>query len=185
MGREDDVTRNVVKGVNEEENRERGGEDIVTLSSGVRLKIRAVPRNFIFAVTAKFEKPKVPRYMNEQKGKEEENPNDPNYLDATEKYLLNLADASNNVVLLRGTEIVGIPDDVPGPDSKQWKEEMTVLEMSMIDNKRARYLAWVKGIAAPLESDINGLFTEIGRLTGVSEEDVAQAAERFRSTQEQ
>lgn len=176
----DEAVRNVVEGIEEEENRERDEEAIVTLSTGVKLKIKPIPKNFIYAVTSRFEHPKVPTYLNESKGREEPNPDDPDYQDDVEQYIASVANASNDVALLRGTEILELPKGFPGPDSKKWKEEMEALDLPMIDNSRARYLNWIKGMAAPLDRDIVLLMEEIGRLTGVTEADVTDAVERFR-----
>ncbi|KKM90669.1 hypothetical protein LCGC14_1236230 [marine sediment metagenome] len=175
----DEAVSNVVEGIEEEEKRERGEEQIVTLSTGVELKVSSVPKNFLYAVTSKFERPKVPTYFNEGKGREEENPDDPDYQEALDQYIVEIANASNNVVLLRGTQIERIPEGFPGPDSKEWIEEMEALDLPMINNSRVRYLAWVKGMAAPLDEDITLLMEEIGRLTGVTEADVADAVDRF------
>lgn len=177
MGRDDETTRTVVEGLEEIE---RGECDTVTLSTSVVLKIKPVPKFFIFDVTARITKPKPPLVFIENKGREEENPDDPDYQEALEKWVINVASAGNDVALLRGSEIESIPERIPGPDSEDWKNEMEVLGLPMIKNARARYLTWVKAIAAPLDRDINLLLGEIGRLTGVSEKDVEDAVARFR-----
>jgi hypothetical protein len=176
----DEAVSNVVEGIEDEEKRERGEEEVVTLSTGVELRIRSVPKNFLYAVTNRFERPKIPTYFNEGKGREEENPDYPDYQDAVEKYIAEIANASNDVVLLRGTQIEKIPEGFPGPDSEQWIEEMEALDLPMINNSRARYLAWIKGMAAPLDGDVTLIMEEVGRLTGVTEADAADAAARFR-----
>lgn len=176
--RDENVSK-VVEGVEEAEERERGILESVTLSTGVELKLKPVPKQLILQVTSKFKLPKVPTYFNESKGRDEENPDDPDYQEAAEQYLTDIAVATTDVVFLRGTEIISIPKGFPGPDSKDWKAEMEILGMSMIDNKRARYLAWIKGMAAPLDSDISILMEEIGRQTGVSEKDTEEAVKRF------
>jgi hypothetical protein len=178
MGRDDEITRVVVEAVDENEERERG--DIVTLSTGVRLKVKPVPKHFIFDVTSRLKRPKPPIMLIEGKGREQENPDDPDYQEELEQWVADVANAGNNVAILRGSEIDHIPDEVIGPDSEDWKSEMELLEIPMIENERARYLSWVKAIAAPLDEDIFLLLEEIGRLTGVAESDVAQAVERFR-----
>ncbi len=175
----DEAIRNVVEGTEDEEKRERGEEQIVTLSTGVELRVTSVPKNFLYAVTSRFKQPKIPTYFNEGKGREEENPDDPDYKDEVEQYMADVANASNDVVLLRGTQIKKLPKEFPGPDSEQWIEEMEALDLPMVDNSRVRYLTWVKGMAAPLDSDITRLMEEIGRLTGVTEADVADALDRF------
>jgi len=177
MGRDDETTRTVVEGLEEVE---RGECDTVTLSTGVVLKIKPFPRTFIFAVTGRIKKPKPPLVFIESKGREEENPDDPDYQEALEKWAVDVANAGNDVALLRGCEIESIPEGLPGPDSKEWKNEMEVYGLPMIKNPVARYLSWLKAIAAPLERDIILLLGEIGRLTGVSEADVEDAVALFR-----
>jgi hypothetical protein len=180
MSREENA-KTLIDGVNEAEDRERGDQNIVTLSTGVQLKIKPVSKHFIFQVTSKFKKPEVPMYMNEAKGRMEENPSHPDYLEAQEQYIIDVVDATNDLVLMRGTEIHAIPDSVIKPNSKAWKSEMKILGLPMIDDERYRYLSWVKAIAATTDSDLSILMEEIGRLTGVPESDVEQAVERFRS----
>lgn len=175
MGQEnDDYTRNVVNGIDEIGER----DDIVTLSSGVKIKVKSVPKHFIFAVTAKFKKPRPPWV--EVGGMQKENTDDPDYQEDLETWVADLANAGNDVALTLGTEIKEIPKGVPKETSKEFQEMMEYFDMPMQDNKTARKLNWIKAIAAPTDGDINLLLGEIGRLTGVSEADVAQAVERFR-----
>ncbi len=177
-GKKKDPVEKVVKALEETEAGERDG-NVVTLSTGVQLRVKPMPKHFIFQVTERYKKPKVPVYFDETKGREEENPEDPDYIEAMQMHLAEISNASTDVAILRGTEVVHVPDDVMGPDSDDFKMELEVLKFGMVDNARARYLAWIKAIAAPLDSDIENLFEEIGRLTGVTEADVAEAADRF------
>ena len=179
MNRDEQITKAVEaeeRAVSISEN----GRPQILLSSGVILNLTSVPKTFIYEATRAFKRPKVPVYLNEAKGREEENPGDPDYLEALEMYAADAANAATDVALLRGTSIQEIPDDVIGPDSEEWIQEMEVLGLPMRDNPRARYMTWIKAIAAPLDNDINDLLEEVGRLTGVSESDVADAVERFR-----
>jgi hypothetical protein len=178
----DDIDK-VVDAVEAGEEIEResvNGRALVELSTGVKLKIRPVPRHFMYEVTRRFVRPKPPM-VDIGKGRLEENPGNPDYADALERFLADTANAATDVALLRGTEIDFVPDDVPGPDSKTFREEMELLGLSMLDSSRARYLYWVKYMAAPTSEDINGLLGELGRLTGVAESDVEDAVARFRS----
>lgn len=175
MGQEnDEYTRNVVNGIDEIGER----DDIVTLSSGVQIKAKAVPKHFIFAVTSRFKKPKAP--WTEVGGMQKENTDDPDYQEELETWIADLANAGNDVALSLGTEVIDIPSGVPKEGSKEFREMMEYFDLPMQDNKTARKLYWIKAIAAPMDADINLLLGEIGRLTGVSEADVAQAVERFR-----
>lgn len=152
----------------------------VDLSSGVILSLRPTPKHFIYQVTSKFHPPQIPMVWLEKKQREELNPNDPDYILAIELYAVEVANAATDVTILRGSQIKHIPDDVMGPDDDDWKAEMQLLGMPLADNRRARYLAWVKGIAAPMDRDIEILLEALGRLTGVAEADVLDAVEKFR-----
>ena len=179
MSNRDERTAKVIE-AEERASISENGRPQILLSSGVILNLTSVPKTFIYEATRAFKRPKIPTYLNEEKGREEENPGDPDYLEALEMYAADVANAATDVALLRGTSIQEIPDDVIGPDSDEWIQEMEVLGLPMRDNPRARYMTWIKAIAAPLDNDINGLLEEVGRLTGVSESDVADAVERFR-----
>lgn len=120
------------------------------LSTGVVLKIRAVAKSFIYQVTQSIEPPEVPVVWVAEKETNIENPDDPDYTEKLETWAVEIANASTDVALLRGTTIVKIPDGFMGPDDEEWVDEMKLLGLPMIDNQRARYLAWVKAIAAPV-----------------------------------
>ncbi len=181
--RENDNIDKVVDAVEageETEKKNANGRAIVDLSTGVSLKIRPVPRHFLYEVSRRFVRPKPPM-VDVGKGRLEENPGDPDYAEALERYLGDVATAGTDAALLFGTEIDHIPDDVPGPDSKDFIEQMEILGLERLDSEKARYLYWVKSVAAPLTNDINTLLEELGRLSGVAESDVEDAVTRFRS----
>lgn len=153
----------------------------ITLSSGVRLKLQAVSKHYLYAVTSRFPPPEIPLVHLEGKKQPIQNPDDPDYQEAMEVWMTKVANIGNDAALLRGTDVLEIPDGIPGPDDEAWIQEMEVLGLEMIDNPKARYLHWLKGIASPADSDILELLEALGRLTGVSEDDVADAVEKFRS----
>ncbi len=59
--------------------------DIITLSTGVRGRIRPVPAGLIDEVVSRIPDPEVPRQFIEDKGREELNPFDPAYIEAVAK----------------------------------------------------------------------------------------------------
>ena len=152
----------------------------VELSTGVILSLRPTPKHFIYQVTSRFVPPSVPKVWIEAKQREELNPSDPGFQMAMELYAVEVANAATDVTILRGSQIKHIPEDVMGPDDDEWKDEMQLLGLPLADSKRARYLAWVKGIAAPMDRDIEILLEALGRLTGVAEADVLDAVDKFR-----
>lgn len=177
----DDRVEKVVEAVEALEGSEEFLLGELTLSSGVRLKLKPVSKHFIYGVTATFEPPSVPLVHIDGKKRPIENPDDPDYQEAVDAWIADVANASTDVVLLRGTEIIEKPDHIMGPDDPEWIEEMIVLNVPMHDNRRARYLFWLKAVAAPADDDIRNLMEALGRLTGVAESDVADAIDRFRS----
>ncbi len=175
-----DKVVDAVEAGEETEKKNANGRAIVDLSTGVRLKIRPVPRHFLYEVSRRFVRPKPPM-VDLGKGRLEENPGDPDYAEALERYLGDVATAGTDAALLFGTEIDHIPEDVIGPNSDDFIEQMEILGLERLDSEKARYLYWVKSTAAPLTNDINTLLEELGRLSGVAESDVEDAVTRFRS----
>lgn len=155
-------------------------QDTITLSTGVVLRLKPISKQLIRTVQTQFERPEVPMWEDPNKGRQVENPSDPKYIEAVEQYMVEIANATMDVCILRGTEVLEKPDDLLDPDSEQWVYEMQTLGLPMGDNPRARYLAWIKGVAAPLDRDMNLVMGVIGRMTGVSETDVLEAVSRFR-----
>ncbi len=176
-----DPTEAVVEAVMAlEESDEKFKSDEIELSSGLRLRLKVVPKHFIYGVTKDIPAPQVPLIHVDGKKRPIENPDDPDYQEAVESWIVITANAATDVALLRGTEILELPEDMIGPDSTAWIEELEVLDLPMRDNSRARYLYWIKAIAVPNEEDLSALMEALGRLTGVNEDDVADAVERFR-----
>ncbi len=175
-----DKVVDAVEAGEETEKKNANGRAIVDLSTGVKLKIRPVPRHFLYEVSRRFVRPKPPM-VDLGKGRLEENPGDPDYAEALERYLGDVATAGTDAALLFGTEIDHIPEGFLGPDSEEFIDRMEILGLERLDSKKARYLYWVKSTAAPLTNDINTLLEELGRLSGVAESDVEDAVTRFRS----
>jgi len=183
MTNRDENIDKVVEAVEAVEAEDVNGRGTVTLSTGVVLKIRPVPRHFLYEVSRRFILPKPP-LVDMGKGRLEENSGDPDYAIALDKYLGDVATAGTDAALLFGTEVEFIPDGFPDSDSEEFVQSMEILGLERMDNPKARYLYWVKATAAPLTEDINGLLKELGRLTGVSENDTEDAVARFRSVTE-
>lgn len=179
MSREKDLSEKVADVVNEVEDEERNDDNIITLSSGVKIRLKPVNQHFIFQVMSKFKPPKVPVIHDKKKGRDEENPNDPDYQNALEQYVADQAQAGNDTCLLRGIDVVETPKGFMKHDSAQWKEEMEILGIPT-DSERLCYLSWLKAIAIPTHEELNTVLEGIGRLTGVTEADIASAAEGFR-----
>jgi len=81
-------------------------------STGVMAIIRPVSVTLVDDVVAGVEAPRVPTYYNEEKGREEENPGHPDYLDAMQKYNNDQARAKMEALIMFGIELPdGLPED--------------------------------------------------------------------------
>ena len=87
--------------------------------------------------------------------------------------------AMNDAVIMRGTELVSKPKEVRAPDDPDWLESLGALGIPVPRHKLARYLYWVKHVAAPQLSDLGMIWQKAGRMVGVPEEDVSTMLERF------
>lgn len=164
-----------------EESKETPQNSVVTLSNGVKLKVRPVPPFLIRQAAMKLEKPPVPK-MDIGKGREEENPDDPDYAIALEEWEQNVTDVSVNVMIAAGTELVSVPEDVPGVDDDSWLELLAFLKLEVeIETPLARYLTWMRYVGLATASDITLITGRLSRGIGLSEEEVQATAESFRN----
>ena len=122
--------------------------------------------------------PTVPTWINPDKNREEENPNDPEYLDALVEYSHQRSQVIEEVAFMFGLELV---DAVPEPGdldrNLQWlarkgRIDLTGYDLSDPVDREFLY----KKHCALAQSD----WGIIGRLMGVSPEEVDAAAETFR-----
>lgn len=153
--------------------------NLITLSTGVVLRAKRVAPGIFSDLVARFPMPRPPVVYIPDKAREEENPDDPDYLSRLREAQAQLAKAMSDAVILLGTLMESIPDDFPREDDTQWLEEMRVLGYDL-RSTAARYLAWVKFKAAETTEDFNAIWEGVGRLSGTSERDVKQAVKSFR-----
>ena len=151
----------------------------VTLSTGVVLRVKKVSRNLIADIIARHAPPSVPLYYNEEKGRQEENPDDPEYLSALQMYRARLGNDINNAIILDGTEIESVPEALEPMTSSRWLERMR-LKGYNVDGQDARYLYWVKFVAADDSTDdFRKLIEGVKRQMGILETDVQASVKRF------
>jgi len=155
------------------------GKDTFTLSSGVVLKAKRISGFLITDVMRQFERPRIPRVYIESIGREEDNPDDPDYLSRVETWERESSLAVLDTMFVAGTELVSVPDGMEGPDGNDWVEMLDASGIQMSDNKKRRYLLWLKHVATN-EDDITLISDEVGRKSGVVERDVETAAKQFR-----
>jgi len=151
-------------------------------SNGIVFRFKRVSRMIIADAGRKIRDPKVPVVMNEDKGREEENPNHPDYIEA-------LADANYrrgmlavNVYLSMGTEIVTLPEGIVPPEDCSWEEDLAAFDLDIPAKGKARYVAWLKYYALN-DDDSSELTLAAMRYGGATlEEDVSAAEAGFQDT---
>ncbi len=159
--------------------------EIIEFKSGVEVELRRVEPLLIYERLKGMREPKVPKVFIESKGREEENPADPAYLEALRQYEQERADIIEDMIIALGTRVVSA-NGVPKAEDEEWAETFDTLGFEIAPiGKKKRYIQWFRLVAIGGNSDDLRLFMEaMGRIQGVSEEDVAEAADSFRGTEE-
>lgn len=101
----------------------QGESTIVTLSTGVVVELHPVSSSLVEEMKAAIEMPPVPVVWIEEKEREEENPNDPRYIEAVEEVQRKRADSIFDALCTFGVELVdGLPED------DVWLKKLKLLE---------------------------------------------------------
>ncbi len=150
---------------------------------GITFKLKKVSRILLVDATRKIKTPKPPIVMISDKGREEENPTDPDYQAALADSNYLRAMTVINIYVTLGTKPVKLPEGLEPPESNSWIEELVELDAGFENPKseRSRYLQWIKYVALD-DTQINELVTAVMRFSGVTlETDVQKAQESFRN----
>lgn len=102
----------------------QGGDDaIVTLSTGVLVRLHAVSSALVEDVKRAIPEPQVPRVYIQEKEREEENPNDPTYIAEMDRVQKLRGEAVLDALILFGIELLeGMPED------DKWLRKLQMLE---------------------------------------------------------
>lgn len=132
-------------------------DDIHTLRSGVRVRMRSVSPALINDVMLRIEPPQVPMHYSERRGKELPNPLDPSYVAALERYEQQRGQAALDAAVMFGVELVdGVPED------GRWIKQLRMLGVEFdADDLDEREFYYKKLIAMSTE-DLQELQTALG-----------------------
>jgi hypothetical protein len=153
--------------------------DEVTLSTGVVLGIKKIPR-LLIGELVKVPRPTPPIVMIESIGREEENPADPEYINKVQQWETMVSMKMVDAFVLFGTNIKSVPDGFPDFLDSSISSKLKALGIITI-SPEDKYLAWIKFFACEQDEDIAAVIDSVGRLSGVSEKDVDEAVNKFRS----
>ena len=153
----------------------QGLEDIKTLSTGVRVRLRPVSPSMIAEISASVKYPSIPRIVMED-GREIENPTHPDYLREIEEADSKRASRVLEAITMFAFDLVdGIPDD--GWDKKvQLMARRGSFDLEGLDlsDPIDREFAYKKYIAVG-----NADVALAGGMAGIRGEDVKAASEMF------
>ena len=161
----------------------------IALANGIVFSLSTVPPLLIRDAALRLPRPEIPMVYIETKSREEENPGDPDYLQAIIDWRAERDEAGLNVALIMGTEPQHIPDGMFGPDDDGWISEIeatyAAIEMDPPAIGRtvespARYLSWCRLYALSTEYDILRITLILTSAIAVSEEDVRRMVDDFR-----
>ena len=159
------------------ESRVKAGE-VVTLSNGIRVKLRPVPAIIIAEVMSAIPDAVMPTFTNPETQQEEANPASPKYAENVAEVARKRQSAAMDAMLFFGVTLV---DAVPPID--EWFNDLQfimkrvgkTLELNREDPNEVK-LMYLRYVA----TDAN-LFIWLTELSGVSEKEVAQAKQTFPS----
>ena len=149
----------------------RREQQISRLSTGVSAVLSPVSASLIDEVTAKVKDPKVPTWHNEEKGRDEPNPGDPDYIEALSDAERERGKAAMDALVMFGVDLVdGVPED------DEWLVKLQFL--GVVENRELstmeREFVYKKYVAVSA-ADI-GRITE---LSGISSEELQEAEATF------
>lgn len=149
---------------------------VIELSTGVKLRGKPMPPVVFINLSTKNPPPDMPTFKDKD-GTVYVNPDDPNYIEKKKHWETESSRDMLNGMIIFGTVLEEVPKGVEKPSGNDWLELVEVAGMqTKPDNKSWRYLWWVLTVAAPDAEDWSKITEVVGRLSGVPEDDVQDAA---------
>lgn len=157
----------------------------VTLSNGIELLIKPMPPMLLTAVTTSVPEPPVPMIFLEEKGRDEPNPNHPDYVRAMDERAAVIGLATTNLILYACSSVVSVPEGIYKPEDEGWVKltEMAGIKFDK-DDPAERYLAWLRSYAVATMDDMKMVQNLPLQLAGISEAEVDEVEDSFRGTEE-
>jgi hypothetical protein len=159
--------------------RQQNEDGTVTLSTGVRVRLRPIPPGTMGEARASIVVPKVPVWVNPDKDREEPNPNDPEYLDALAEWDRQRSQALLEVALMFGLELVdGVPEMGDWERNLQWLGKRGRIDLAGYDMSDPvdREFLYKKHCVMGTAKD----WSIVNRLMGPTRVEVDEAADSFR-----
>lgn len=155
---------------------------VVTLSTGVKLEVKAVPRFALKNIQDRLagERPKVPKVYLKEDDREIEVPENPDYQRALLAYEGKVIESTYDAMIILGTKVLEVPVGVQGVGDTEWADDLKLVGIDVPVNGKSRYLSWMKLYACQADVDMESITKAISKSMGITEEEAAKAAELFR-----
>lgn len=150
-------------------------DGIITLSTGDKARVVPVAANLIQKVRSQIKPPPVPMWYDENKGKDVENPNSPDYVQALKDLEQERGLAVVDALILFGVELLdGVPED------KSWLKKLALLKIEVDqDDPLDVEFAYKKYIAVSSDDLI-----KITKAAGLQTEAIQERLDSFRDQAE-
>ena len=159
-----------------------GDAQELTLSNGIRLRVKPFPRALLRAALSQYPDPEVP-VVEFEDGSREENPNDPDYQAAWERVHEERLEAAARVTLGYGIEadLESLPEGYVGPDDDTWIHDMKALGVDPgdISTPFLRRYAWLNLYAIPTDEERALVALVAQQAVGLVEREVVRAMRFF------
>lgn len=157
------------------------------LSNGIVLTLKPVPPLLLEAVLGEYKLPDPPKVYMEEKGRDEENPSDPNYLKEIARLAEQQSLAIQDLCLAVGTTIKTIPEDYFGPNDDGWIAQIEFAQKYSgaefrieREDKVKRYLCWLRFYALETSADVALAIGLPQQLAGIREGEIEEIVDSFR-----
>lgn len=166
----------------------RNGE--LTLHNGIKLLCKPVPPLLLQAIGKRYTPPPPPKVFIEEKGRDEENPNDPAYLKQLEELEEEQNLAVQSLVLGAGTELISVPEGYFRPEDQGWIDkvefttELAGIKLNLDTSSEVKkYICWLRYYALETASDAALAEALPLQLAGIREGEIQEALEGFHGIQ--
>lgn len=160
-------------------------DNYVVLDCGAVLEITGIAPETYNSVVRKFEdsEPKVPIVTLVSKGgRQEPNPNDPEYMDRLQKWKNARSAGLLLAIYAFGASVVSAPESMPGPDSEEFKAGLTLSGLLGKGTPTECRIHWIQNALSRDKvrggAERTAIFKAAIRAMGVSESDVQDAVKR-------
>ena len=157
----------------------RDRDEAAVLSTGVKARFVPVAASLISDVVSRIKNPPIPVVYIKEKERDEENPNDPEYLRLVQEAEEHRTRATLDTIILFGIDLVdGIPDDDLWVKKLRYMEKLGHLDLKDydLDDPDEREFLYKRFIAVSSDD-----IMEVLRRSGITEADIAQAMKTFPS----